>query len=200
MGNAIFPTLPGLSWSSIKAPTFSTRVQKSVSGKELRAAYYSTPIWKFSLTYEFLRANATQELQQLVGFFNARQGSFDSFLYLDPTDNVVSQQVFAVGDGVTTRFKLSRNLGGFSEPVAALQLLASIQVNGADFPWANNANWVPGMNDGTVTFAVPPAAGASLSWSGNYYFRVRFTWDSTEFENFMKDLWAAKKVELVSVK
>lgn len=197
MSNAIFPTLPGLTWSSTKASQFSTRIQRSVSGRELRAAYYSTPIWKFSLSYEFLRADARQELQQLIGFFNARQGSFDSFLYFDPTDNACSKQIFNIGDGVTSRFKLSRNLGGFVEPISALRTLSSIQYDGVNVS-ANT--YTANMSDGTVTFVPPPPAGTVLSWTGEFYFRVRFAQDTTEFENFMHNLWSAKKVELVSAK
>ena len=37
MGNAVFPTLPGLKWGVTKTPIWSTQVQKSISGRELRA-------------------------------------------------------------------------------------------------------------------------------------------------------------------
>jgi uncharacterized protein (TIGR02217 family) len=196
MGNAVFPVLPGLSWSVGKAPSWSTRIQKAVSGRELRAAYYSLPIWTFTLAYEVLRANALQELQQLVGFFNARQGSFDSFLYSDPSDNVASQAAFGVGDGVRTKFQLTRPYGGFVEPVAALQAAPAIFINGAQ----QQAGFTADMNSGTVTFTAAPAGGAALSWSGSFYYRCRFVRDSIEFDNFMKDLWQAKKVELITVK
>jgi hypothetical protein len=53
---------------------------------------------------------------------------------------------------------------------------------------------------GLVTFTVAPAAGAALTWSGSYYWRVRFDLDQTEFNNFLNQLWEAKKVTLVSVK
>jgi hypothetical protein len=59
------------------------------------------------------------ELQTLGGFFLARQGSYDSFLYSDPTDNTVTKQTFAAGDDVTTAFTLARAWGGFIEPIGA---------------------------------------------------------------------------------
>ncbi len=31
----VFPTLPGLAWSVTKSPTFQTRIQRAVSGREL---------------------------------------------------------------------------------------------------------------------------------------------------------------------
>jgi hypothetical protein len=53
---------------------------------------------------------------------------------------------------------------------------------------------------GYFTFATPPASGAELSWSGTFYFRVRFTHDSTDLEQFLQDLYSAKKVEFISEK
>ena len=109
MSNAVFPVLAGLDWNVIKTPVWKTRIQEAVSGKELRAALMSYPLWKFSLSYTVLRANAANaELQTLMGFFNARQGMFDSFLYTDPTDNSVANQSFGTGDGSTTAFQIGR--------------------------------------------------------------------------------------------
>jgi hypothetical protein len=55
-------------------------------------------------------------------------------------------------------------------------------------------------SSGVVTFTVAPAAGAALTWTGNYYWRVRFDMDQAELNNFLYQLWEAKKVTLVSVK
>ena len=43
-------------------------------------------------------------------------------------------------------------------------------------------------------------AGAALTWSGQFYKRVRFERDETEFEEFLQDLHSAKRVELITVK
>jgi hypothetical protein len=118
VGNAIFPTLPGLAWSVLKTPQWSTAVQKAVSGREVRRANQSRPIWKFSLTYEVLRgASAYNEYQQLLAFYNARQGAFDSFLFSDSSDNTVTNQAFGTGDGLTAVFPLTHPIGAWSEPV-----------------------------------------------------------------------------------
>jgi hypothetical protein len=53
---------------------------------------------------------------------------------------------------------------------------------------------------GYFTFAAPPPAGVALSWSGTFWFRVRFTHDSTDIEQFLQDLYSAKKVEFISEK
>lgn len=91
MGNAVFPEFPGLKWGRKKTAVWSTGTQKSASGREFRTAYYTYPQWRFSLSFEVLRTKASvNELEKLAGFFNARKGSFESFLYEDPADNAVT--------------------------------------------------------------------------------------------------------------
>lgn len=196
MSNAIFPTLPGLAWGIFKTPTWKTAIQQSVSGKEVRTSYRSVPIWKFSLTYEFLRGgNGRTELQQLIAFFNLRKGSFDSFLLRDSSDNVATAQQFAVGDGVKKSFVLLHSIGGWVEPVGFATNVA-VSVNGTPVASPAQFSAADGIN---VVFVTAPAAGAILTWSGDFYYRVRFTKDEMEFEQFMKDLWQQKKCELTGV-
>lgn len=53
---------------------------------------------------------------------------------------------------------------------------------------------------GLITFANAPANGALVTWTGKFYQRVRFADDSSDFENFMYNLWQAKKVNLVTAR
>ncbi len=194
MSNAIFPTFIGLGWSAPKTPQWNTRVQRAVSGKELRAAYQSRPIWKYGLTYEVLRGDAVNaEIQSLIGFFNARMGSYDSFLFRDPSDNSVTDQGIGVGDGTTTVFGLVRAYGGAVEPIGYADTSA-FKVDGSTVTALTITD-----NHTTVTFTTAPAAGKLVTWTGTYYFRVRFDKDMAEFEQFMKDLWSLKKLELTGV-
>lgn len=200
MSNAIYPTLPGLGWSVIKTPNWTTKVQRSVSGKETRTALESFPRWKFALKYEFLRQDAAYlEIQTLVDFFNARQGSYDSFLFTDPNDNAVTAQSFGTGDASTKAFQLIRPIlsGGFLEPVQNLNSAPSIYVAGV--LKTVTTDYTIGST-GIVTFVAAPAAAAALTWTGTYYFRCRFMQDSADFENFMKNLWSLGKIEFISVK
>lgn len=197
MSNSVFPTLIGLAWNVTKTPIWSTRIQKAVSGREYRSAQYSIPLWKFKLIFDVLRASQQlQEFQTLAGFFNARQGSFDTFLYADPNDQTIAAQQFGVGDGSTKTFQLVRTFGGYTEPVLALQAQPSVYVNGVLQVSGVSAN----TSTAILTFTSAPAPGTLLTWSGSYYFRCRFMDDSIDFENFMRNFWQAKKVEFVSVK
>lgn len=195
MSSAVFPTLPSLAWSSFKRPTFSTRVSKRTSGREVRAANYAYPLYEFELTYEVLRADAAyQELQQLMGFFLQRHGQFDSFLYQDPSDYLVSSQVIGVGDGTTTSFALIRDLGGWIEPIGAAANTPVVTVGGSIA-----TGWTIAGN--LLNFTSPPAAGAQILVTDlEFYFVCRFLDDVHEYENWSSNLWLLKSCKFVSVK
>lgn len=195
MGTAVFPTLPGLAWSVIKRPMFSTRAARTASGKSIRTAYWSYPVWRLELRYEFLRDDATNELETLLGFFLARQGSFDNFNFTDPDDSAVTAQTFGIGDGTTTSWQLARTYAGFVEPV--------FRVNGAPLIYKAGVLQTSGVTvsaEGVVTFSAAPSSGQALTWTGAYYRRVYFEDDAADFEKFMETLWSLKRCALVTEK
>ena len=195
MSNAVFPALPGLGWSVTKTPRFKTSVQQASSGKEIRLALMSYPIWEFTLTFEVLRgANGFSEIQTLMGFFLARLGMYDSFLFDDPSDDTATNSAFGTGDGTTTAFQLTRSMGGFAEPIQNLNSAPSIYINGS-----LTTAYTLGST-GIITFTTAPASGAVLTWSGTFYFRCRFLDDVAEFEQFALNLWQLKKIQFQSVK
>lgn len=198
MGNAVFPTFPGLKWGRKKTAVWSTGTQKSASGREFRIAYYTYPQWRFSLSFEVLRTKASvNELEKLAGFFNARKGSFESFLYEDPADNAVTDQ--PVGNTVqgVARYQLVRSMGGFIEPVSAVKERPAVKVGGTALAYGRDYTVT---DKGVLVFNTPQPPGRPITWTGGFYFRVRFTSDTVDFENVLGSLWAAKKIEFTSVK
>lgn len=198
MSNAVFPTFPGLKWGRKRTAVWSTNIQKSASGREIRSAYYTYPQWKFSLSFEVLRTKASiNELEKLAGFFNERRGSFDSFLYEDPTDNKVTDQLIGnVVQGVT-RYQLVRNYGGFTEPVLAVKGTPTVKVGGVALTHGRDFSI---DNNGVLVLNTPQTPDRPITWTGGFYFRVRFTSDTVDFENFIGHLWNAKKIEFTSLK
>ena len=91
----VFPTLPGLTFTSVKSPEFNTLEQSGANGYEVDISQTANPIWHFTLIYDFLRDfpwayfTMVSELRTLMGFFNAQQGKAGTFLYTDPDDNYV---------------------------------------------------------------------------------------------------------------
>lgn len=194
MSSAVFPVLPGLAWDRRRSPQWSTLVQKAVSGRETRAALWQYPLYQWELTYEFLRADATHaELQTLVGFFNARRGAFESFLYEDPADNAATGQTLGLGDGATRDFPLARTQGGFTQPVDALKALGAVYLAGSPASSFSVSGTV-------ITFDTAPGAGVAVTADFSFYWRVRFSEDTAEFSEFMRLLFEARTIILQGVR
>lgn len=201
MSVAMFPALAGQGWSVIKTPAFATQIQRSVSGREVRAARQTAPIWTFQLTYDLLRddGTATGDLQTLAGFFLARQGSFDEFQFTDPTDCAAAGQQLGVGDGSTTIFPAVRTFGGFVEPVGAVTAVSGVTVGGTATTAYSLASVGGYAGHNAIQFQSAPAAGAAVAASFAFAFRCRFQDDQADFENFMNRLWSLKSLSFVSI-
>lgn len=210
---AVFPTLPGLAWTVGKTPIFSTGVHTSRTGRETRLAYYSYPRWQFRLAYQFLRdrettpANQTpadpyDELRELLGFFLARRGRYESFFFTDPSANTIadaSRQTVAVANGATTDFVVPVAYGGFVDLIGGVNTMA-LYANGV-LQTGGGVHYIANVPyDGWVRFNSPPANGVVLTWSGTYYYKVRFDKDEAEFEQFQADLWQLRRCDLISVR
>ena len=196
-----FPTLSGIRWDVKKRPRFNTIVQRTASGKEIRSALMSYPLWEFELSYDVLRADSVNhELQTLMGFFEQMLGSCTAFNYTDPTDYSVTAQSIGTGDGVTADFQLVRTLGGFIEPIQNINTIVGIYDNGSPVTQGAGPGKYTINSTGLVTFGTVPTSGHALTWSGTYYFRCRFLDDLIEFNNFMYNLFECQKVAFVSVK
>lgn len=199
MSNEVFPQLIGLEWPVSKTPKHNNLNQKTATGMSKRLSLSSYPIWTFELSFAYLSdtGSQTDDVHTLIGFFNARHGSWDDFLFDDVTDNTVSNEGFGVGDGVTNQFQLVRSYGGNVEPVIG-------GVNGDPAIMVKGVALIPGSytisTTGLVTFtSSAPPAGAKLTWSGQFYYRVHFVQDQATFENFMKGGWQNSKLELETV-
>ena len=195
-----FPALPGQGWSVHKKPTFSTRVASHVSGREARTPFYSYPLYEFELTFEGFDSSGawpslgSSSLQSLMELFLQCQGQFGTFLYTDPTDNAITGQVIAIGDGTTTAFTLVRTLGGFTEPVSWALTVANVKLNGAP-----TSAWTL-SEPNTLTFATAPASGAAITADITYAFNCRFLDDQNDFENFTAGLWTVQSLKFRSVR
>ena len=197
LSNYLFPTVPGIEWNSTKTPRFSTQIAPAVSGREVRVSNYAYPVWEWELSYEFLREGAMTELQTLMGFFLARSGSYDTFLYDDPSEtNVVEAAIIGTGDNTQYLWTLYKTYGGFEEPCGYVDP-ASLKVYFGELEQTSGWTFV---SPNQVQFDVPPSAGTVISADFTWYYRVRFGEDSQTYANFMFNLWELKKLTLQSVK
>ena len=129
-----------------------------------------------------------------MGFFNSVGGKAEDFLLHDDVENTCLEQVFGVGDGISTDFQLVRSLPDWVEPVQGIVEPPQIFIDGIETTaFTCNAN-------GVVIFEEAPAAGSVLSWSGIYYFRVRFDDDEIELSRTYEGLWESVEVNFITVK
>lgn len=88
MSNLLFPsTLAGVAPEVGVTPVYDTKIQTSRSGKEVRAAYQSTPRYRYELKFNFMRKTVPgggNDVQTLLDFFNTHRGRWDDFLFVDP--------------------------------------------------------------------------------------------------------------------
>ena len=217
MSNLLFPKIRGLGWSITKTPTFSTEIQESVAGREVRVQNFQNPIWEFTLSYEYLLndsrwrdENEQTPLETLVGFFLARGGQFDDFLLNESDltgrleDSVYSGQPIGVGDGSTKNFQLVRNIGGFLEAVQnPMNQTATVYANGV----AKVQGTDYAITNGLVTFVNAPASAAAITADFVMLHRVRFHTGTSrsgkeglELSNFYYNLYECREVQLVSVR
>lgn len=202
MSTAVFPTLKFLTLPQTREPVWSTIAHEATSGKETRVAKRSAPRWKWTLPFSALQtAAAILDFQTLVGFFNARQGMFDSFLYSDPYDNAVTGQAIGTGDGSTAAFQLIRALGNFVESVLAPNVVSNVYLNGVAQAGGSYSisSWgatVPGV----VTFNAAPGVGVAITADFTYYWPVRMLDDSVLFSLFLQGVYDLKKFSFISIK
>lgn len=200
MSGLVYPTLPGITFDSVRSAIFNTGLQASLSGKESRIAYQIYPLFQFDLTYELLRDYTTpSDLRALMGLFVACRGRFDTFLYSDPVYHTVTLNQFGTGDGATAAFQITatyQNAGGPGGPELVQNFNGTPQVfvNGVA-----TSNYTLGAT-GIATFAAAPALGAVLSWTGSFFYRCRFDDDTFGATQFMNKFWSTKKLTLKQIK
>lgn len=191
----VFPTIPGRDWPLTRRPIWKSMRQEAVSGKETVIPQYTFPRYQWSAPINVLRSSGSYtEFQTLLGFINALSQDVRPFYFTDPVDHAVTAQLFGTGDGTTTTFQLVRAFGGFIEPVMSLNSAPVISVAGSPVTPASISNM------GVVTFSSAPASGASVTWTGAFYWLCRLDADPLEFSQFMPALHELKKISFTSVK
>ena len=192
--------LRGLTFSSYKTPQWGRRVQRAVSGRELVVQDYANPIWTWRLQFSFLRDYPTpaggSELRFLMDWYNSTIAAHDTFLYKDRDDFFAEDQPQGIGDGVVTVFPLYRYLYPYfhAERVFAPYNISEVSVGGVP-----TLDYAIDTNTGIITFPSPPAVGALITSSFQFYFRCRLVDDGLEFERFAHQLWTVKELRFRSV-
>lgn len=210
------PTFAGLDIGYIKAPIFNNLIQQSTSGKEFRANYWSYPRYRITMTFNFLRSKtylkdtSQREYETLSGWLTRMAGSYDNFLISIPDDNSVTDMPFGNYTGSQSSYQLQRslipsasyvtpnspilypNLGDGFEPIFDLNGTPTIKKSGVTI------SPVSISSSGLVT--VSGSGEGALTWTGSYYWRVRFDESSVEFNRILGGVWEGQSITLITVK
>jgi hypothetical protein len=122
---ATFPTLNGQGWSVHYRPSFTTGLAEHVSGREIRAAKMSMPVYEIELTFDILRMDSPYtDVQAIIGFFDEMQGQDGIFTFPVPAE-------LGLGSTLTCRFADDdEDLEEFMQQLFMLQSLKLRTVKG----------------------------------------------------------------------
>lgn len=175
--NAHLAPCPGYGWEG--GPEFRTQIVELQNGRERRNAEWSQAKHRYSAPFMNISKEAYRQIKEM---HLVCRGQLHCFKFRDTLDNSASQEFFAVGDGVTTSFQLSKtsSIGGvgYTRGVYAIDNLRPflITVNGDEVE-----GYTVDTDRGLVLFEDPPAPGDVLRWSGGFDVWVRFSEDYLPF-------------------
>lgn len=166
---------------------FLTIVSEGESGLEQRYQKWTKPKRIFRLV---MRARAQVDTASMWRFYVARKGSFDSFLFENPTESPVTAEIIGSGDGAKTVFYLGSNVdigtGDLIVSTGSAVITKSLRGTGDYLPYSTYSINEP-IGQITTSPAVP--SGDVLKATYNYFYRVRFKEDMLTRENFSNGLW-----------
>jgi uncharacterized protein (TIGR02217 family) len=140
---------------------------------EVRNARHSQPLREWDISFP-AGQYASTTIEAVADMFGAARGALHTFLFKDPLENAVTDEVFGTGDGATTIFYLSKGYTAGSEtlaqtitrPVSSIVLKKDGVVTGSGY--------TVDYTLGKVTYSVAPSNGVVLTWTGSFDRPVRF--------------------------
>ena len=208
MSDLLFPTLRGLTYPIGKTPHWKTLQTQTVSGVKKFVQMYTYPYYELNLKFNYLGDDNSQadDIHTLAGFYNKMGGASVDFLFADPLfeNNTVTMQEFGITDGMTTKWQLVHNYGGFLEPVFGILEKPTLYMR--EDETGNITALIEGTHyslssTGMVTALTnTPSPGYTLYWTGKWYYRCHFANDEAELEQIFYGGWALDELVLESIK
>jgi uncharacterized protein (TIGR02217 family) len=177
--DVLFPLSLGL--DAAAEPAFTTQVVTTASGREQRNSSWADARCKYELG-SGLRAET--ELRELLAFFRARGGRARAFRFRDPIDSSSAagggepsafDQPIGIGDGLRTRFPLTKSYGGGAPRRITRPVPGSVRLSVGGAERASGWTLQPG---GIVQLETPPPAGAAVAAGFRFDVPARFDSDS----------------------
>lgn len=175
ISNAILDV--GIDYGVIGGPRYNTTILRNGGGHEQRIQNWAFPLGRWQLGEKVLLKS---EYEYLLNFFNARRGSLEGFWFKDWGDYRFEKKLIATGDGTETTFSFKAVSGAEVYRVD----LASVDVFVANVLVSNYT-----ILNSQIVFDSPPANGAEIKATYEFYKPVRFEQDVFEarFDYYSED-------------
>ena len=171
---SVFPEDIFVAWGSKKTLRWETIVKKSATGLRKTMTNWAYPEFEIECSLVGLTDEQTVRVQ---GFICSLYGRLSPFLWWDFEDHREEAAAIGTGDGERTNFQLRRLMYKFPLPVTDIKAdTLAVMADGA----ATEAYTL--LDGGVIRFAEPPADGVAITAAFDYYWRVAFADDETEFE------------------
>ena len=188
----VFPITTNMEFNTKKSEVWdSVIVKKTGSGRRKSLSRRAYPDWKINVKFTGLTA---AQRDAIAGFIGQQHGEHVEFLWLDSEDYQETDVRIGTGNGSNKQFQLLRNLADkFVFPVVDIVPDSwTVYVDGT-------AAWVLSINDGLVTLRDTPGAGAVITATFRYYWRVTFDQDEFTWTDPFYDLYKFDTLKLVTV-
>lgn len=174
---------PSLSFGAVGGPERRTDIVTLANGFEERNAAWAQSRRRYDAG---LGLRSMQDLEQVIAFFEARQGQLHSFRWKDWSDFKSAKadrdvqfddQFIGLGDGVLRRFQLVKTYqsGGHSVTRSVSKPVAgSVQIGLQGDALAVGQQVDIDHTTGIIEFEIPPAAGLEITAGFEFDVPVRF--------------------------
>lgn len=198
-----------LSFGSLGGPERRTEIVTLANGFEER----NTPWAQARRRYDAgLGLRSLDDVEQLIAFFEARQGMLHGFRWKDWADFKTCRasqsvgpldQSLGFGDGVTTVFQLSKTYRSgewASARVIAKPVAGTVRAAIGGTEVSEAVEWSVDLASGQITFASPPGVGAEITIGCEFDVPVRFDTDLVQVSVASFKAGEVPKVPVIEVR
>ncbi len=189
-------------------PVRRTDIVTLASGREHRNSRWAGSRRRYDAG---LGVRTVDALHAVIAFFEERRGRLYGFRFRDRVDwrsgppsapPTPIDQTLGTGDGTSVAFLLAKSYGGAHAPYRRLIAkpvpgTVRVAMNGVEQAIGTAFNCNPAT--GLVTFAVPPADGASVTAGFDFDVPVRFDTDELEIDLSAFEAGAIPRIPLVEI-
>lgn len=204
LGSLAYPPPLGSAWPFTKKRSKSTGTFISSSGIRTDVMRRVATLWNFAIDFGALSSADGQQsqgiapnsLQTVLGFFEDLMGAYGTFLFLDPSDCTIANQIIGTGNGTNHDFVITRTLGTrFGEPVGWVNVgdVTQVTVNGSPITGFS----ITAPNILHLASAAPNTQPVAITVA-KWYFQCKAP-DDIEMVEDQSTFWTAQKIEFSSI-